>query len=86
MKKLKLTALNLGAKEILTRTQLKSILGGLDGSGGTGSGGCSSSPSSSCCVDCKDGGKTKDCGYGVICSTSGTQIKCGSGAYEEMCV
>ena len=29
MKKLKLTALNLGAREVLTRDQLKSISGGL---------------------------------------------------------
>jgi len=37
MKKLKLKALELGASELLTREQLKSVLGG-DGSGG-GSGG-----------------------------------------------
>ncbi|NLR78214.1 hypothetical protein [Chitinophaga eiseniae] len=37
MKKLKLTALGLGAKELLTREQLKNVMGG-DGSGsGTGS-------------------------------------------------
>ncbi|TWF40644.1 hypothetical protein FHW36_104327 [Chitinophaga polysaccharea] len=37
MKKLKLTALDLGAKELLTREQLKNVMGG-DGSGsGTGS-------------------------------------------------
>jgi len=35
MKKLKLVALELGAKEVLTREQLKKMAGG-DGSGGTG--------------------------------------------------
>lgn len=35
MKKLKLQALQLGAKEVLSRSQLKEILGG-DGSGGSG--------------------------------------------------
>lgn len=39
MKKLKLKALELGAKEVLSRAQLKNVLGG-DGSGsGSGSGG-----------------------------------------------
>jgi len=51
MKKLKLKALNLGASEVLTREQLKNIMGG-DGSGG-GSGGPGS---------CSDG-----CGPTVAC-------------------
>ena len=39
MKKLKLKALELGAKEVLTRDQLRKVLGGADGSGsGSGSG------------------------------------------------
>jgi len=35
MKKLKLKALELGAKEVLTRAQLKNVLGGDEGSGGS---------------------------------------------------
>ncbi|HVW99419.1 MAG TPA: hypothetical protein VHA52_03120 [Candidatus Babeliaceae bacterium] len=41
MKKLKLKALELGAMEVLTRQQLKSILGG-DGSGSGSGNGCPS--------------------------------------------
>jgi hypothetical protein len=57
MKKLKLKALELGAKELLTREQLKMVLGGDFGSGsGSGSGSgttcnCNSSD------DCKDTSK-----------------------------
>lgn len=40
MKKLKLKALDLSAKEILTREQLKKILGGSDGGSGSGDGKC----------------------------------------------
>jgi hypothetical protein len=36
MKKLKLKALELGAMELLTRAQLKNVLGGYDGGGGGG--------------------------------------------------
>jgi len=39
MKKLKLKALELGASEVLTREQLKNVLGG-DGSGGGSGGSC----------------------------------------------
>ena len=35
MKRLKLKALELGAKEVLTRAQLKNVFGGDEGSGGT---------------------------------------------------
>ncbi|WP_415751032.1 TIGR04149 family rSAM-modified RiPP [Chitinophaga sp. LS1] len=35
MKKLKLQALQFGAKEILSRSQLKNVMGGDDGSGST---------------------------------------------------
>ena len=40
MKKLKLKALELGASEVLTRAQLKNVLGGSSGSGGTSGGTC----------------------------------------------
>lgn len=57
MKKLKLKALELGAKELLTREQLKMVLGGDDGSGsGSGSGSgikCDCNTS----ADCKDTAK-----------------------------
>lgn len=39
MKKLKLKALELGAKEVLTRKQLKNVLGGAGSGSGSGSGG-----------------------------------------------
>lgn len=86
MKKLKLAALNLGAQEILTRSQLKNILGGSLGSEGSGGGGGCTQSFSSCCVECKNGhGKTRDCGLGVSCDALGTSIRCGTGAYVEMC-
>ncbi|MET3875823.1 hypothetical protein [Chitinophaga sp. OAE865] len=75
MKKLKLSALDFGAKEILTRTQLKNVFGGVDGSG-----------AASCSVTCSNKEvKTVNCGYNVICQTSGTKIKCGDGEYKEQC-
>lgn len=80
MKKLKLTVLNLGATEVLSRSQLKNILGGLDGSG-DGSGGFSK-----CSVKCGSVVKEKDCGYGNICVVSNTSISCDNGKnYTEMC-
>ena len=36
MKKLKLKALGLGAREVLSREQLRNVFGGSDGSGGDG--------------------------------------------------
>ncbi len=51
MKKLKLSKLNLGDAEVLTREQLKTVLGGM-GSGGSGSGGNSGSGNGeNCCVE-----------------------------------
>lgn len=54
MKKLKLKALDLGANEVLSRAQLKNILGG-DGSGGgsgnttcTATADCGSAPAAKC--------------------------------------
>lgn len=83
MKKLKLAALNLGVSDILSRNQLKNILGGLDGSG-DGSGGFSS-----CSVDCGGsiGTKTKDCGYGKTCLTREKEVSCDNGKnYTNICV
>ncbi len=48
MKKLKLQALQFGAKEILSRSQLKNVMGGDDGSG-------SSSGNYSCTGTCSTG-------------------------------
>ncbi|RAJ76620.1 hypothetical protein CLV59_108139 [Chitinophaga dinghuensis] len=47
MKKLKLKALELGARELLSREQLRTILGG-DGSDEGGSTPCSNSPTTAC--------------------------------------
>ena len=49
MKKLKFKALALGAKELLTREQLKQVVGGNDGSSGSGGGSCTFS------FNCPDG-------------------------------
>ncbi|NLR78213.1 hypothetical protein [Chitinophaga eiseniae] len=54
MKKLKLTALDLGAKELLTREQLKNVMGG-DGSGSGGAGSCT---------------YTQTCAHGSVSCTS----------------
>lgn len=55
MKKLRLKALELGAKEVLTRDQLKMVLGGVDGGSGSGSGKGSGSGTKKCSGSC--GGK-----------------------------
>jgi hypothetical protein len=54
MKKLKLKALELGAKEVLSREQLKNVLGGFDdgsGSGKKGSGSGSGKRCGTCSID-----------------------------------
>lgn len=70
MKKLKLKALELGAREVLNREQLKHVLGGFDdgsGSGKTGSG-------NKCSTSCTKGGHYHVCDAVV---TSGTpSCKC----------
>ncbi|WP_286802757.1 MULTISPECIES: hypothetical protein [Sphingobacterium] len=71
MKKISLKTIN--NQEILSRKELKNIMGGFTGSGG-GSG-----VGSSCSVTCKDKDNTKltnDCGYGVSCSTDENNIYC----------
>jgi hypothetical protein len=71
MKKLKLKALGLGAKEILTREQLKYVLGG-DGSGsgagggGGNTGGGSGCPTSPCSVFNSTNGKTYTGNCGLV--------------------
>lgn len=57
MKKLKFKALELGAKELLTREQLKQVMGGNDGSDGSGAGSCT---------------YTQTCAGGSISCTSAT--------------
>lgn len=57
MKKLKFKALELGAQELLTREQLKQVMGGNDGSGGSGAGSCT---------------YTKNCSSGSVSCTSAT--------------
>lgn len=72
MKKLKLRALDLGAKEVLTRTQLKNVLGG---------GGLVSTTSVDCyCYNSSDPDNGKDVTCG--CPTS-IESCCGDG-YDRM--
>lgn len=74
MKKISLKTLS--NKEILSRTELKSILGGSNGSG-----------FASCSVTCKDDKKTTisaDCGYGVSCATDENNVYCG-GTVSKTC-
>jgi hypothetical protein len=58
MKKLKLQALQFGAKDILSRAQLKNVLGGDGSDGGSGSGG-------KCTGRC-----SSDIGSGTACTSS----------------
>jgi len=77
MKKLKLRALELGASELLTREQLKNVMGG-DGSGGGSGGSCQyfeycykcCTPNYSLCGQCNSQGYGKCLGNGVavMCS------------------
>lgn len=75
MKKLKLKALELGAREVLTREQLKNVLGGFDDGSGSGSG---TSCSTKCVVD---GNKIYSCIYSAavsacICPVIGVTAPC----------
>ncbi|RAJ76630.1 hypothetical protein CLV59_108149 [Chitinophaga dinghuensis] len=60
MKKLKLKALDLGAKELLSREQLKNILGG-DGSDDGGSTGISDGCAADKVAACKDKNEGNSC-------------------------
>ncbi|QRQ60046.1 hypothetical protein [Sphingobacterium multivorum] len=77
MKKISLKTID--NQEILSREELKNIMGGFTGSGDSGF--------SSCTLTCDDAKKTKlskDCGYGVSCSTDKSNIYCG-GEKAETC-
>jgi len=75
MKKLKLKALELGANELLSREQLKNVLGG-DGSGGGSGSGCWSSSCYKCCTpDLKTCGQCNTSGSGG-CLGNGTAMNC----------
>ncbi len=84
MKKLKLTLLNLGGAEVLTREQLKSIIGGNGGSGPGGKG-CSVTCGPGYFACCNEGHVIIGPPVQVIppsclCkSTSGGGTSCGSG-------
>lgn len=82
MKKLKLIALDLGAKEILSRDQLKNIVGG----SGSDDGDDGSTGFTKCTVECDGSWKSVDCGDGVKCKTRGTEVSCGGGEYKDACV
>lgn len=79
MKKLKLKALDLGAKEILTREQLKNVLGGFDDDGSgkkkcTGQCFTSDGPGGATWYSCQTvtAGSAKNCG----CTTTVVSFNC----------
>lgn len=91
MKKLKLRAIELGAKEILSREQLKMILGGDDGSAGTSCTADSDCQGGMKCCMTTDGSSIKICtlpagnggcpthgvsGCSTKCTVSGVQVGC----------
>lgn len=72
MKKLKLFSDQLKNAHVLSREQLKAIIGG-SGSGGCTAVGC-------CTVTCSDGkDKDRECQAGTNCTVIGTTIYCGTG-------
>ncbi len=72
MKKLKLSRLDLGAAEVLSREELKMVLGGAGSGGGSGS----------CESGCADPGKQSTCDEGEICDKD----YCSSTTYRYICV
>ena len=64
MKKLRLSALELGAKEVLTREQLKKVLGGA-GTACSATVTCNSGPTITC-----------SCPSGGVCSAGDEQVSC----------
>jgi len=83
MKKLKLMALELGASEVLTKEQLKHVLGGNGGSNDPWY--CEVS------CNCGDGPKTGaiTCGGDQTCTTDDAGAYCSGGGYvncEEICI
>lgn len=84
MKKLKLKALELGATELLTREQLKNVIGGSgsgSGAGGSGMSVCGVGPACrmiSCTVKCPNGGTAQgECG-----PLGHNKCACGSGGCQ----
>jgi len=75
MKKLQLKALQLGAKEVLSRAQLKNVLGG-SGSGGSGSKTCTLR----CDQDKSASSTVSDCARTTVSAT------CGSDLSKAVCV
>jgi hypothetical protein len=75
MKKLKLKALELGAKELLSREQLKHVIGGDDGSGSGGAHTCYGSQSS-CSYDQAGSGSVN----GSCSTNSNGRCVCGNGS------
>jgi len=73
MKKLKLSELNLGKAEVLTREELKKVLGGL------GSGGSGGSVDVACCKH----DNPDDCG---ICMPDSMMPPCPSGYDRAACI
>jgi hypothetical protein len=71
MKKLKLNLQQLGNAEVLTRAQLKTILGGEEGSGGT-----------ECAANCNPGFVSFDNCSGTCTATDDEGVKCGT---EKKC-
>lgn len=68
MKKLKLNLANMPGAEVLSREQLRTIMGGDVGSGATGSGDCGTGTSCSTDSDCPDReGWSKKCPALVKC-------------------
>jgi len=87
MKKLRLKALSLGAKEILNRDQLQGIYGGFDGSGSGsdgGGGGGYYNIECICAYPGANGGLKFNCptehGYEFACAEIANEI-CDSGGY-----
>ncbi|MFB6453872.1 hypothetical protein ACE38W_01275 [Chitinophaga sp. Hz27] len=85
MKKLRLKMLDLGATEVLSREQLKQVMGGADGSGGDGSGGGSGGSGKTCSGGCGDGNHASaSCETKVILGSSSCQCSF-SGASWNTC-
>ena len=80
MKKLQLRALQLGAKELLTREQLKNILGGNGSVGSNGNGGGGSGSGS---TDPKCGQCNSHPGYTCALQQTSTSKLCMCGAIEN---
>lgn len=79
MKKLKLKALELGAKEVLSRAQLKNVLGGAGSGSGSGSG---SGTYDQCADECTTDAQ---CAKGTTCTAVRTS-HCGTKTSINICM